>query len=247
MNPWGDRYKLVRQLSAGDGTTEVWHATSHDGRPVAIKRLMATDRPDLALRFDAEGRLLRKLGGRHHVIECEAVLEDPPALVLELAPQGNLRDHIEAHGPLAPRVALTVLSQACDAIGWLHANGVVHRDVKPSNLVGAWDGTWRLIDLGVAAHGDPPRGLPEGWIEEEVGTPGWRAPELDSNPAAADPRIDIYGLAVTGLAMLAAGSSPGLETELRRAASTDPTARHASVAELATALRHSIVIPDKRS
>ena len=239
MSPWGDRYRLVRQLSSGDGTTEVWHAISHDGRPVAIKRLMATDRPDLALRFDAEGRLLRKLGGRHHLIGCEVVLEDPPALVLELAPQGNLRDLLESRGPLAPRVALTVLLQACDAVAWLHANGVVHRDVKPSNLVGAWDGTWRLIDLGVAAHGDPPRGLPEGWIEEEVGTPGWRAPELNTDPSLADPRIDVYGLGRTGLAMLEEGSAPALERELHLATSTNCEQRHATVDALSTALRRT--------
>lgn len=233
-------YRLVRLLSAGDGTTEVWEALAPNGEYVAVKRLVATDRPDLALRFAAEQQLLRSLGGRHHVIECLALLDNPPGMALEYAPNGNLLDHLEKHGRLSPRTALTVLGQACDAVAWLHTNGVIHRDVKPSNLVGMWDGTWRLIDLGVAAHGTPPRGLPEGWIEEEVGTPDWRPPELSADPSAAGVRIDIYGLGRIGLALLGEGIHAPLEAELRRATSTDPAQRHASVTGFASALSRAI-------
>lgn len=187
----------------------MWAAHAPDGRLVALKILRAspTDRPDLVLRFDAEGRLLRELGGQHHLIRCDAVVASPPTLVLELAGQGNLRDLVEAEGPLAPRVAVMVLLQAAEAVTWLHHNQVIHRDVKPSNLVAVDDGSWRLVDLGVAAHGSPPRGMPEGWVEEEVGTPGFAAPELLADPSAAGAAIDVFGLGAT-LAFALSGRTP---------------------------------------
>jgi len=69
------------------------------------------------------------------------------------------------------------------------------------------DGSWRLVDLGVAAHGSPPRGMPEGWVEEEVGTPGFAAPELLADPSAAGAAIDVFGLGAT-LAFALSGRTP---------------------------------------
>jgi serine/threonine-protein kinase len=94
------------------------------------------------------------------------------------------------------------------ALDYLHANGVVHRDVKPANVLFAHDGTVRLIDFGVAARSDPARdgrcyGLPADWIEERVGTLPYAAPEsvLDST-AGATPTQDVYSAAVVLFEML---------------------------------------------
>lgn len=116
-------------------------------------------------------------------------------MVLELVGQESLRDRLRA-GPLPLRLALACVRQVADGLGWLHQHGIFHRDVKPANILLDDDGTWRLIDLSVAAHGTPPRGLPDGWIEEETGTSGYAAPELLAGPETATPSVDIYSLGV---------------------------------------------------
>ena len=158
-------------------------------------KILRAGREDARLRFATEGHLLRNFGGRHHLVRCDAVLADPPSLVHELVGPESLRDRLRT-GPLPLRLALACLRQAADALGWLHQHGVYHRDLKPSNILLADDGTWRVIDLSVAAHGDPPRGLPDGWIEEEIGTAGYAAPELLARPDTATPAIDVYSLGV---------------------------------------------------
>jgi serine/threonine protein kinase len=69
--------------------------------------------------------------------------------------------------------------------------------VKPGNILFAADGSVRLTDLGVAAAGNPPRGLPAGWVEEKVGTLGYTAPALLRDAAIATVAVDDYGLAAT--------------------------------------------------
>src|SRR5690606_14268871 len=119
-----------------------------------------------------------------------------PALVLEYAGGGSLRDRLE-RGPLPLDQAAEVILQVADGLDWLHQNDVFHRDVKPSNILLMTDGSVRLADLGVAACGTPPRGLPEGWVEEEIGTLGYAAPELLREPGLATRTIDVYALGVT--------------------------------------------------
>ncbi|MGE0439496.1 MAG: serine/threonine-protein kinase [Gemmatimonadales bacterium] len=189
-------FRLRRPLSRLGGPTEVWAAEREGGGPPVALKVLRDPTEDRRLRFAAEGRLLRRLGGRHHLLACHEVIEAPPALVLELAEQGSVAARLEA-GPLPLRTALAIGRQAAEALAWLHANGVTHRDVKPSNLHLMGDGTIRLGDLGVAAHGSPPRGLPEGWVEEETGTLGYAAPELLRDAGAANPSLDSYGLGAT--------------------------------------------------
>lgn len=201
MIPTVPGYLLVDRV-AGSDRSEVWRARDHANRPVALKILL-DQREDRRIRFEAEGRLLRQLGGRHHLVACLETIRQPPTLVLELIGPASLRDLMAPPGmgghptPLPIDQALVAIVTAAEAVEWLHQNGVFHRDVKPSNLAMASDGTAWLIDLGVAAHGTPPRGLPEEWIEERIGSLGYAAPELLRNPSAAAPTLDVYGLAAT--------------------------------------------------
>ncbi|MDX2058579.1 MAG: serine/threonine-protein kinase [Gemmatimonadales bacterium] len=179
----------------------MWLAKSAAGHLAAFKVLTADGRarPDQVIRFEAEGRLLARLGGSHHLVTGKPVpiagSTDPGPIALDLADE-SLADRIEPR-PLPWRLAVLVIRQVLDATAWLHANGVIHRDIKPSNVLMMEDGTVRLADLGVAAHGDPPRGLPDDWIEEEIGTLGYAAPELLAVPATATPAVDIYSVGVT--------------------------------------------------
>ena len=202
-------YQLLHRLSRSSSVTDVWSARRvEDGALVALKGLTdaGRGREDLAHRFHAEGELLVRLGGRHGLIGCSLAVDEPPVLVLELAEGGSVRDLIRSGGgasaPLAVPTVLRLAQQMVTALAWLHHNGVVHRDVKPGNILLMADGTWRLADLGVAAQGTPCRGLPAGWIEEEVGTLGYAAPELLRDASAATPTLDVYGLGVALYEML---------------------------------------------
>ena len=205
---------VERLVSAGLGSTEVWQAVRADGSLVALKLYLPDeDAPEAALRFRGEAELLARLGGRHHLIGCLGVIDDPPAILLEWAAGGSLREHLYPLGLEQPALRFEADAVAAiglqigDALDWLHRNAVLHRDVKPSNVLVMADGSMRLADLSIAATGTPPRGLPDGWVEDDVGTLGYAAPELLRDPAAAHPGGDVYSLGAT-LYELLTGSLP---------------------------------------
>lgn len=189
-------YALVRRLSSGGGPTEVWSATPAGGGDLVALKIQKPGLPDdQRLRFANEGALLREFGGQHGLIRCLGVVSVPPCLVLELMPGGNIRDRIDQSRLTQEEVVLLGVATA-GTLQWLHRHGVIHRDLKSSNILLAADGSSRVADLSVAAQGNPPRGLPEGWVEESVGTLGYSAPELLRDAATATPLVDIYGLGV---------------------------------------------------
>ncbi len=195
-------HRLTRRLSRAGGPTEVWAAESAAGDPVAVKLLtpLGRTREDQGIRFAQEAELLRSLGGKHGVVRAIGTIPEPPAILLELC-AGSLDQSIEPGGGAPAAEAIARARQACEQVGdalrWLHRNGVIHRDVKPSNILVRGDGTLALADLGVAARGIPPAGLPPGWIEEAVGTLGYVAPAVLRDLAAAGPAADFYGLAAS--------------------------------------------------
>jgi serine/threonine protein kinase len=120
------------------------------------------------------------------------VRSDPRTLVLELADGGSLENRL--HDDLTWEERGRLARELIAAVAACHARGVTHRDIKPSNLL-LVGGALRLADFGVAAWGNPRRALPEGWEEDEIGTPPWSAPELRRHATAAvSPAVDIYGV-----------------------------------------------------
>ncbi|MGH7592304.1 MAG: protein kinase domain-containing protein [Gemmatimonadales bacterium] len=174
-----------------------------DGSPCAVKRLRPGDihRDDLRLRLDNEGRVLAFLAGTPGVIRLLGVREHPLALLLEWSDGGSLDERLRAGnltGAQRRRVALELVAvvRAC------HARGVTHRDIKPSNVLFV-AGAVRLADFGVAAWGVARRAVPDGWEEDEVGTPPWAAPELRrAATTQTAPAVDVYGIARTLAALL---------------------------------------------
>lgn len=117
-------------------------------------------------------------------------------LVTEYVPGTDLRKFVRARQTLTMQEAATVISQAAEGLGYAHGRGMVHRDVKPGNLLVTPDGHTKVSDLGLAGFlgdGDPddPR------TGKVVGTADYLAPELIQNPHAISPSADIYSLGCT--------------------------------------------------
>jgi serine/threonine-protein kinase len=206
----GSHYTAHRVLGRGSAGT-VWLGEGPDG-PVAIKVLredLAAD-PDLAERFAHERHALLGLEHPHIVGVRDLVIGGPDArdiaLVMDLVRGPNLRTHLERERRLAPAEAVAITAGVASGLAVAHAAGIVHRDVKPENILLDLSGPAPralLTDFGVAKLIDEPRHGGKGGV---VGTPDYMAPEIVEGlpPRAA---VDIYAL-VTVLYELLAGFTP---------------------------------------
>ncbi len=178
------------------------------GRQVAIKQLpanLATD-PAVRRRFTAEARVLASLDHPHVVpvfdfVEREGIC----LLVMELLPGGTLRSRVSAAGGFAARHAVAVSLACASGLGAAHRRGVLHRDVKPENMLFAASGIIKVTDFGIAKV----IGGPDTVVTRDgdvLGTPAYIAPE-QVRGGQLSPATDVYGLA-TVLYELLAGVLP---------------------------------------
>jgi formylglycine-generating enzyme required for sulfatase activity len=199
------QYVLLDLLGEG-GMGRVFKAhQTRLGRDVALKiiRKEKLKHPTAAARFDQEVKALGKLGKHPHVVEAfDAQQEgDTHFVVMEFIDGTDLTRLIRGHGPLAVPAACEYIRQA--ALGLQHAfeHGLVHRDVKPSNLLVTRDGRQvKVVDLGLAMPDEPPGGAGGHRITQEgfvLGTPDFLAPEQARDPTTVDIRADIYALGAT--------------------------------------------------
>ena len=192
-----DRYRLIERLAFG-GSAEVWRA--HDeqlDRPVAVKRLHPHLLPDASSRKRLAAEARAAAGLSHPVIvdiyDVDAT-GDVPALVMELVDGESLSARIERAGPLEPREAAEVAADIAEALFHAHQRGVVHRDVKPGNVLLASDGRTRLVDFGIA-HSLAESAERLTMTGTVIGTMSAMAPEqLAGGPIT--PRTDLYGIGV---------------------------------------------------
>lgn len=241
FGPDDEPYALLEELGRG-GMGTVWRARHHAlDREVAIKFLADEhlDDPEMRARFLREGRLLA--GVRHPgVVTVHDVGDDDgvPYLVMELVDGRPL----SACEPTAPSEAVSLLLQACEAVAAIHALGLVHRDLKPDNLIVDAQGRIRVVDFGIARPMGPAASVTRTGLV--AGTPGFVAPEALAG-APPDPRQDVYALGATLLAVMGAG--PVSATELPEAlrpvvarAMGDVERRHPSVEALADELARAL-------
>lgn len=147
-----DRYRLVSSLGGG-GFSEVWQAEdSVLGRNVAVKLCTsAPGQPEQVHRFYREARTLAGLRHPNVVVIHDAGVDGgTPFVVMELLPGPSLAGLLASRGPLPVELALRYAEQAAAGLAAAHAAGVIHRDVKPGNLVLAHDGTLKVVDFGIA-------------------------------------------------------------------------------------------------
>ncbi|MDP9442205.1 MAG: protein kinase, partial [Actinomycetota bacterium] len=191
------RYRLGSLLGRG-GMAEVYDAFDERlDRWVAVKVL----RPEMAAqegvrtRFEGEARSAARLAHPNVVAIYDTGEEgDTPFIVMERLPGETLADRMAA-GPVDTHWLLRVAGDVLLALGAAHAAGIVHRDVKPGNILIAADGCAKVADFGIAKSLEVAAGADLTNTNQLVGTPAYLAPErLNGQPAT--PQSDLYAVGV---------------------------------------------------
>ena len=212
---WIGRYRVLGALGAGAMGEVVRARDERLGRDVAIKRmrsLLGGMAATLTARFEAEARALATLAHPGVVQVFDLGVDDElggvPYLVMELVDGPSLREVLRARGALPVAEVRAAGIQLARALEAAHARGVLHRDVKPANILLAPGGVWKLADFGLAHVPDSSVTL----AGQFLGTPAYAAPEalaLGQFSAASD----VFGLAAT-LYEAATGVAPRGEASL---------------------------------
>jgi eukaryotic-like serine/threonine-protein kinase len=230
------RYRLDEVLGRG-GMAIVWGATDLQlERRVAIKIIadvLAVD-PQFVARFEREARLAAGVNHPNVVkIFDYSTDEERPLLVMEYVPGGTLRDARDGVDPLA------LAEDLLDALAHIHGAGILHRDVKPANVLIGADGSPRLTDFGIA-RSEEQTGLTQ--TGQVMGTLRYIAPEVAAG-GRATPQSDLYSLGV--VVGEAAGENPprALAGLLARMTAADPAQRPASADEALAELAPTRALP----
>ncbi|MDQ1115191.1 serine/threonine protein kinase [Microbacterium testaceum] len=199
---FGGRYELDTRIAIG-GMGEVWEATDHViGRTVAIKILKDEymGDPGFLERFRAEARHAALVNHEGIASVFDYGEEDGSAfLVMELVPGEALSTILEREGSLSTDKTLDIVAQTAAALQAAHAAGLVHRDIKPGNLLITPDGRVKITDFGIARIADQ---VPLTATGQVMGTVQYLSPEQASGHPAS-PATDIYSLGIVAYECLA--------------------------------------------
>lgn len=228
-----DDYRILRVIGAGGMGVVFLAQQRHPKRLVAIKTLHAgLHQAELLARFQQEAEILARL--KHPGIaqifasgQTDASLGSVPYIVMEFVEGAPLLEH---SGALDTRQRLELLMRLCDAVEHAHIRGVIHRDLKPGNILVQVDGQPKVLDFGVARLTGEDRGPSEltsaGMV---IGTIAYMSPEQAvGEPGGVDIRTDVYALGMIGYRMLS-GELPyevtghNLARALQQICDTQPT------------------------
>ena len=208
---------------------------------------------DFSDRFTREARALAKLNHPNIVMVHEfGQINGQPYFIMEYVDGANLRQ-LEQAGKLSSREALQIVPQICEALQFAHDAGIVHRDIKPDNILLDKKGRVKIADFGIAkilgTAEDPAIPVTQG----AIGTPHYMAPEQVEKPQTVDHRADIFSLGVVFYEMLTGelplgkfappSSGPrGLQVDVRldevvfRALEREPNRRYQHASQVKTAV-----------
>lgn len=255
----GGRYVVTKRLGKGGAASvyqaydlklRVWRAVKVMSAPVAADDQMRS-------RFEQEAYTMARFSHPNVVNVVDVAAEQPiPYMVMELCEGGNLLDWLHEHGALPPRLAVQCILDVLSALSAAHAEDVIHRDVKPHNVLIARTGACKLTDFGIArVHAEEPD-------EDELftkvgtvmGTKVFMSPEQRHDSSSVDLRADIYSAAASLYTFLTRKKPPDLFVAalddpcfrdvpralvplFLRACHYKPEARYANTAEFAEVLR----------
>ncbi|WP_018809038.1 serine/threonine-protein kinase [Salinispora arenicola] len=191
----GNRYRLDERIASG-GMGDVWRGTDQVlGRTVAVKSLLPAllDDPDFAERFRGEARTMATIN-HPGVVDIYDFGSDQQIafLVMEYVEGDALSSTLKRVGRLTPARTMALVAQAADALHAAHLEGIVHRDVKPGNLLVRPNGTLVLTDFGIARSDLVAQLTAAGSV---LGTASYISPE-QATGAVATPVSDVYALGV---------------------------------------------------
>ena len=265
------RYRVAGHLGSGGMASVLLCRDERLGRDVAVKRLHADSPEDMEKRFAREARLGASLNHPNLVSIYDTAIDDEGVLIVMEYVRGESLSEALRRGPLEPRRAGTMAAELGSALDHAHSHGVVHRDVKPANVLLRDDGVTKLADLGIATAAGQTRITRSDMV---LGTASYMAPEqLDG--AEPGPAADVYALAAVCFEALAGGKArsgrtpleiahsiatepppdlrdrlpgapPAAAEILRRGLERDPNARPRSAGELGTGLRDALERPAPR-
>ncbi len=206
------QYELVEKIAEG-GMGAVYKGRHRiSGRIVAIKTIPAETarNPVLLRRFEQEFRAASLIDHPNVVKALEYCGAGPtPFLVMEFVEGSSLGEKVEREGALPEEFAIHIIGQVCEGLHRAHKQGLIHRDVKPDNILVTAGGIAKLTDLGLVKDIEGEMNLTR--TGKGLGTPYYMAPEQFRNAKNADVRCDIYSLGAT-LYMMVTGHVPFAKT-----------------------------------
>jgi serine/threonine-protein kinase len=202
-------YVIKRLLGAGAVANVYLAEHGHLGRHVALKRLKIQSlRDETVARFDREARLASQLAHPNiiTVLDHGRAADGSFYYTMEFIRGLTLTQWVEQHGPLPPARAVRILRQLCAAVGAMHARHLLHRDIKPDNVIAyAAHGDCdlvKLLDFGLIRDLENTASRDLTREARVLGTPAFMAPERLLDPRCVDPRTDLYGIGCIGFYLL---------------------------------------------
>lgn len=196
----GERFSLRDRLGSGGMATVFLAEDTVLGREVAIKRLHASGSEADARRFSREAKLGASLMHPNLVTIFDTLSSDDEMFIVMEYVRGRPLSDVIGRDGMDPRRVLEILRPVASALDYAHEHGVVHRDVKPANVLISNDGVVKLVDLGTAIADHMTQITTENQV---MGTLAYIAPERLAGESVGEPAADVYSLAVVAFEALA--------------------------------------------